>query len=126
MSWHEIFIFLMKDVGLEILLALDGTEYTEENSYWYKIEVFLVEPTEERPHGIRYNLTLHDNYNQRILEFNNAHGIKVKGSSRYSGCIIKYDHVHTSINDKGTPYEFESAEQLLRDFFQKLNNGDKK
>lgn len=47
MSWHEIFIFLIKDVGLEILLALDGTEYTEENSYWYKIEVFLVEPTEE-------------------------------------------------------------------------------
>lgn len=33
MSWHEIFIFLIKDVGLEILLALDGTEYTEENSY---------------------------------------------------------------------------------------------
>ena len=83
------FGFLMKDVGLENLLALDGTEYTEEIGYWYKIEAFLVEPTEERPHA--------------------------------------------SINDKGTPYEFESAEQLLRDFFQevnsiiqKLNNGDKK
>jgi hypothetical protein len=38
--------------------------------------------------------------------------------------------MHTSINDKGTPYEFESAEQLLSDFFKavnsilnKLNNG---
>ncbi len=40
-------------------------------------------------------------------------------SGRYSGRIINYDHVHTSINDKGTPYEFESAEQLLRDFFKK-------
>ncbi|HHW4725319.1 TPA: toxin-antitoxin system TumE family protein [Legionella pneumophila] len=124
---------MKQDVGLETLLALNGTEYTEENGYWYKIEAFLVEPTEERPHGIRYNLTLHDNYNQRILGFDNAHGIKVKESGRYSGRIIMYDHVHTSINDKGTPYEFESAEQLLRDFFQevnsiiqKLNNGDKK
>ncbi|HAU0697354.1 TPA: hypothetical protein JBG70_15645, partial [Legionella pneumophila] len=69
----------------------------------------------------------------RILGFDNAHGIKVKESGRYSGRIIKYDHVHTSINDKGTPYEFESAEQLLKDFFQEvnliiqqLNNGDKK
>ena len=48
----------MRDVGLETLLALDGTEYTEENGYWYKIEAFLIEPSEERPHGIRYNLTL--------------------------------------------------------------------
>lgn len=123
----------MKDVGLENLLALDGTEFTEENGYWYKIEAFLVTPSEERPHGIRYNLTLHDNFNQRILGFDNAHGIKVKGSCRYSGHIIKYDHVHTSINDKGALYEFENAEQLLKDFFkevnsiiQQLNNGDKK
>lgn len=40
----------MKDVGLETLLALDGTEYTEENGYWYKFEVSLIEPTKERPH----------------------------------------------------------------------------
>ncbi|HHL3494122.1 TPA: DUF6516 family protein [Legionella pneumophila] len=82
----------MKDVGLETLLALDGTEYREKNGYWYKIEVFLVELTEERPHGIRYNLTLHDSYNQRILRFDNAHGIKAKESGRYSGRIIKYEH----------------------------------
>lgn len=111
----------MKDVGLENLLALNGTEYTEENGYWYKIEAYMVEPTEERPHGIRYNLTLHDNFNQRILGFDNAHGIKMKTKGRFSGRITRYDHVHTSINDKGTPYEFQSAEQLLRDFFQEVN-----
>ena len=109
----------MKDVGLENLLALNGTEYTEENGYWYKIEAFLVEPTEERPHGIRYNLTLHDNYNQRILGFDNAHGIKVKEKGRFSGRMIKHEHVYKSMDDKGTPYEFESSEQLLRDFFKK-------
>jgi len=120
------------DVGLENLLALDGTEFTEDNGYWYKIEAVLIEPTSERPHGIRYNLTLHDNCNQRILGFDNAHGIKVKTGGRYSGRIIKYDHRHTSINDEGMPYEFENAAQLLSDFFkevnsiiQQLNNGDK-
>lgn len=32
---------MKQDVGLETLLALDGTEYTEENGYWYKFEVSL-------------------------------------------------------------------------------------
>lgn len=120
------------DVGLENLLALDGTEYTEENGYWYKIEAVRIVPTIERPHGIKYNLTLHDNYNQRILGFDNAHAITIKEGGRYSGRIVKYDHIHKSINDKGTHYEFVSAEQLLNDFFkavnsiiQKLNDGGK-
>lgn len=51
------------DQGLEVLLSLDGTEYTEENGYWYKIEAKRVSVTIERPHGISYNLTLHDNFN---------------------------------------------------------------
>lgn len=120
------------NIDLENLLALDGTEFMEENGYWYKIEAVRITPTSERPHGIRYNLTFHDNCNQRILGFDNAHGIKTKGN-RYSGRIIKYDHKHTSIKDKGSPYEFESASQLLSDFFKavnsiidKLNNGDSK
>lgn len=29
------------DDGLSILLELNGTEYTEENGYWYKIEAYL-------------------------------------------------------------------------------------
>lgn len=61
------------DIGLEVLLSLDGAGYTEENGYWYKIEVSRVDASKERPHGIRYSLTFHDNYNQRILGFDNAH-----------------------------------------------------
>ena len=49
-----------------MLLELNGTEYTEENGYWYKIEVWEVVPTKERPHGIRYNLTFHNNYGKRM------------------------------------------------------------
>lgn len=112
---------MKNDVGLDILLSLDGTEYTEENGYWYKIEAKKVEPTVERPHGIRYNLTLHDNYNQRILGFDNAHAIKTKKSGYFSGRIVTYDHVHKAIKDRGTAYEFVSAQQLLNDFFKEVN-----
>ena len=113
---------MKSDMGLEVLLSLDGTEYTEENGYWYKIEASRVEPTKERPHGIRYNLTLHDNYNQRILGFDNAHAVKAKKHGYYTGSIVSYDHVHRSIKDKGIPYEFESAQQLLNDFLNEVNS----
>ena len=108
------------DRTLDVLLSLDGTEYTEENGYWYKIEARRVEPSAERPHGIRYNLTLHDNENRRILGFDNAHGIKVKKGGKYCGRVIKYDHVHMTPKDKGQPYEFVNAEQLLKDFFDEV------
>ncbi len=113
---------MKSDIGLEVLLSLDGTEYTEENGYWYKIEVSKVEPTKERPHGIRYNLTLHDNYNQRILGFDNAHAVKAKKHGYYTGTIVSYDHVHRYIKDKGVPYEFENAQQLLTDFLNEVNS----
>ena len=74
--YHQLIyngMVVKRDTGLDILLSLDGTECTEENGYWYKIEVSQVPKTKERPHGIRYNLTFHDNYNQRILGFDNAH-----------------------------------------------------
>ena len=111
------------DIGLDILLELHGTEYTEENGYWYKIEAWEVKPSPERPHGIRYNLTLHNNYNKRIMGFDNAHGIKTtrKVRKRYKGRIVTYDHVHKSSIDRGEPYVFSSAEQLLQDFFDTVN-----
>ena len=113
---------MKSDIGLEVLFSLDGTEYTEENGYWYKIEASKVEPTKERPHGIRYNLTLHDNYNQRILGFDNAHAVKAKKHGYYTGTIVSYDHMHRSIKDKGVPYEFENAQQLLNDFLNEVNS----
>jgi hypothetical protein len=103
------------DFGLETLLLLDGTEYTEENGYWYRIEAYQVLPSQERPHGIRYNLTFHNASNERIMGFDNAHA--VVNPRRYGGRIIVYDHVHRHEQDKGVPYEFISAQQLLKDFF---------
>ena len=112
---------MSRDSGLDVLLDLHGTEYTEENEYWYRIEAWMVEPTPERPHGIRYNLTLHNNYNKRIMGFDNAHAVKTKKKGKYKGRIVAYDHLHKTQIDQGSPYVFVSAEQLLKDFFARVN-----
>jgi hypothetical protein len=39
---------MQSDIVLDVLLSLAGTEYTEENGYWYKIEASRVEPTKKR------------------------------------------------------------------------------
>lgn len=79
-----------------------------------------MEPTPEIPHGIRYNLTLHNKYNERIFGFDNAHAVSIRGNKKYKGRIVQYDHVHTTATDKGRYYEFVSAGQLLQDFFVEI------
>jgi hypothetical protein len=110
-----------KDPGLDVLLELHGTEYTEDNGYWYKIEAWMVEPSKEIPHGIRYNLTLHDKQNRRIIGFDNAHAVALKKKGKFKGRIIAYDYQHKSTIDKGEPYTFTSAQQLLNDFLAEVN-----
>ena len=110
-----------RNPGLDVLLDLHGTEYTEENGYWYKIEAWQVKPCPEIPHGIRYNLTLHNNYNRRIMGFDNAHAPKSRKRGKFKGRIVAYDNRHKSAKDKGTPYIFSSAQQLLEDFFNEVN-----
>lgn len=110
-----------RDPGLDVLLELNGTEYTEDNGYWYKIEAYKVKATKERPHGIRYNLSLHTQSNQRVMGFDNAHAVKAKRKGKFQGRIIRYDHLHQSATDKGTSYNFSSAQQLINDFFIEVN-----
>ena len=114
---------MSRDAGLDNLLELNDTEYHEENGYWYKIEVSLVEPSAGIPHGIRYNLTLHDSKNRRVFGFDNAHAPKVKkakGQGKYKGRIVEYDHVHKSESDPGTPYKFKDAQTLMSDFLDEV------
>ncbi|MBN4063485.1 hypothetical protein JYT79_01755 [Cardiobacterium sp. AH-315-I02] len=110
-----------KDPGLDVLLELHGTEYTENNGYWYKIEAWQVKPNKEIPHGIRYSLTLHNHHNKRIMGFDNAHAVKSRKKGKFKGRIVAYDHQHKSAIDKGTPYVFSNAQQLLNDFFIEVN-----
>ena len=108
--------------GLETLLALAGEQVHREDGYWWKIEAWQVHPSSHIPHGIRYNLTLHNKYNTRIFGIDNAHGIKMPKKGKLNGKRHEYDHQHCHATDKGTPYEFITAYQLLQDFFTGIDN----
>ena len=49
-------------LGLETLLDLDGSIIDQGNGYWIKIESWRAEAGDDTPHGIRYSLTLHEDF----------------------------------------------------------------
>lgn len=110
-----------RDRGLDTLLDLDDERMVMEDGSWVKFEVRRVRPTLERPHGIEYSLTYHDRQNRRILGFDNAHAVQVKRRG-YRGRRVEYDHRHAHPQDKGEPYDFESPEQLLADFWRAIDD----
>ena len=109
--------------GLEYLLGLNGNiEVQNDAGYWVKMEVARVPVTAERPHGIRYSLTLHAPDNTRLLGFDNAHGVKPVGS-RFKHAVKRfpYDHRHRHALDQGVLYEFDTAYQLVSDFYSEVD-----
>lgn len=108
-------------VELQALLDLDGVIFWPNPRYWVKFEAKIVESTPQIPHGIRYSLTLHDRNNTRLLGFDNAHSVKkqVKRRRKFLGRIVKWDHIHHF--EKITPYGFESASQLIDDFWKAVD-----
>lgn len=106
------------DSGLETLLLLNGEVFPMDNGFWTKIEAYRTAPNTHVPHGIRYSLTLHDRHNVRILGYDNAHGIKPQ-RKKFGAKREVWDHKHE--RKIVEPYEFESAGQLLEDFWQDVN-----
>ena len=103
---------------IETLLLLDGEIFPMSNGYWTKFEVRKVTPSEQIPHGLRYSLTLHGRDNRRIIGYDNAHVAKPK-RKKYGASKVVWDHKHRqNIVDS---YEFESAAQLLEDFWNDVN-----
>lgn len=75
-------ISVVRDVSLDNLLELHGTVLViNEAGYWVKFSVVEVVATDARPHGLDYELTLHDPKNSRIAGFDNAHPPKRSGPS---------------------------------------------
>ena len=99
---------------IETLLNLNGEIFPMENGYWTKFEAYKVEPSKQIPHSIKYSLSLHDRNNERIIGFDNAHAIKPK-RKKYGARKTTWDHKHQ--REEITPYEFETAGQLLEDFW---------
>lgn len=107
---------MKRDTGLDNLLDLAGETIAHDDGTWIKIEARLLDkPTVDRPHGIKYSLTLHDRDGRRLLGFDNAHAVGSGRRGSYAGRRVEFDHKHTG--EKVVPYQFQSAEQLLLDFF---------
>jgi hypothetical protein len=108
------------DHSLELLLDLDGLNFAQEGGFWMKYEVSAVEKTSERPHGIKYSLTLHDPQGKRIFGIDNAHRPKKRrGPAAKSTRPKVADHMHR--DRKEYIYEFDGAETLLVDFDKGVN-----
>ena len=110
--------------GLDYLLGLDGNiEFQNDEGYWVKMDVACVAVTPERPYGIKYSLTLHAPDGARLIGFDNAHGgIKPEGSHfLHVGKKYPYDHRHRHVADGGVLYEFDTAYQLVSDFYAEVD-----
>ena len=109
-----------RDPGLDTLLLMSTERMViqDDPPWWVRIEVYLVPPGEEIPHGIRYSLTLHDHHNQRLFGIDNAHAPPRRKRTGYVGRGRRWDHRHVELHDPGSEYEFSDAGQLLVDFWK--------
>ena len=109
--------------GLETLLDLDGTVMVQEGSYWVHIRAWQVAPSKKIPHGVRYSLTLHNTTGERILGYDNAH---LPTDRKWNFSAVKKtrsnDHRHPYKKTQSISYEYQSAYQLLTDFFADVNS----
>ena len=110
-----------EDHGIATLLDLHEQIIDQTDGYWIKIVAWRVPSTADIPHGIRYSLTLHEPYGKRVLGYDNAHAVKPPKKFKYAGNRMPYDHRHRHASDKGVPYEFQDAQQLLIDFFSEVD-----
>ena len=101
---------------LENLLDLNGEVFPMDNGYWVKFEAHKVKVSLAIPHGVKYSLTLHDKTNQRVIGYDNAHSFK--SSKKYGAKKETYDHIHKQM--EVVAYEFESAAQLIEDFWNSV------
>ena len=109
-----------RDTSLDALLDLDGQILVidDKGGYWVKFEVKTVVATKERPHGLDYSMTLHGNYNERLVGFDNAHPVRKSAGPGGRGKTA-YDHKHRVRSIR--PYEYLDAATLLADFWAEVD-----
>jgi hypothetical protein len=112
---------MTRDHGLDTLLDLDGTVIDQGGGYWIKVEAMRVQVSLNRPHGIKYSLSLHEPSGARIVGYDNAHAPPGRGRRQYSGQRFSFDHRHRHAADKGIRYDFSTPYQLLEDFFSEAD-----
>jgi hypothetical protein len=54
----------------------------------------------------------------RLVGFDNAHAVSPSSTQlRRAGKHLPHDHRHRSSDDMGVPYKFDTAWQLMKDFY---------
>jgi len=55
------------------------------------------------------------------MGYDNVHAVRPPRKGKFAGRRTVYDHRHRHAVDKGVPYEFVDAYQLLSDFFKEVD-----
>jgi|SRR5271157_6448506 len=110
-----------RDPSADVLLDLDGQVLVVDSKgeYWVRLSVCRVATTAERPHGLRYSLTLHGSDGGRLLGFDNAHSVPASKSPGGKG-RGGYDHKHRFQTVR--PYQFKDPASLLGDFWAEVDS----
>lgn len=109
-----------RDRSLDDLLELDGEVFVvdEDGRYIARIRAKRVPVTSDKPHGLDYSLTLHDENGNRVVGFDNAHPMRpTKGPSGRKR--KSQDHKHSGKTVR--PYQYEDSETLLADFWKEVD-----
>ena len=109
-----------RDQSLDTLLDLDGQVFVVDpaGKYWVRFTVKRVAVTPERPHGLNYSLTLHDERGERLVGFDNAHPVRRSaGPAGRTGVTQDHKHRYKTVR----PYEYRDAASLLADFWTEVD-----
>jgi len=108
------------DHSLDLLLELDGQILVIDpaGKHWVKFTVKKIAPSTEKPHGLSYSLTLHNESGERLVGFDNAHPVS-SGSGPGKKTGKRYDHKHRIRTVK--PYDYSDAGSLLTDFWTEVD-----
>jgi Family of unknown function (DUF6516) len=85
--------------------------------FWVKFVAKQVPVSPERPHGLQYSLTLHDQNNERVVGFDNSHPI-IEGTGPGTRTRIEYDPKHKG--ERVRLYMYVDAAALLGDFWSEV------
>jgi len=110
----------MDNDELEPLLVLDGAVFEMAPGLIVEVTARRTDRTPERPHGLSYALVLRPKAGGKPwLRFDNAHRVE-ESRGGYRRKRRDHDHWHRTERDRGRPYEFTTAAQLLDDFWREV------
>src|SRR5688572_26560400 len=105
----------------DYFLSFDRKLIRYEKGFWTTFRVTAVPPSPERPHGFQYSLSLHDEHDDRMLGYNNAHPVAHRsGPARKSRSAVEYDHINRR-GRRTVPYKFTTPYKLMEDFFNEVD-----